>query len=510
MKETIKINLNGQLFDLDNDAYEALHNYLESIKGKFGNTPEEADEILEDIESRIAEILQQKLTKVKQVITLGDIKEIISLLGTADDMDADEEAENKENVSGKYHNQEANNKRFYRDPENRVIGGVCTGLSAYFNIDVIWIRLIFIFLFFAKFAGLIIYVVLWIVLPPAKTTAQRLEMQGKRFTLDDIEESVKKEYSKVKSSVKNIPNSKEYKNIESGLSEFFSVLGNILLVFFKVIGAIILVSLILTLVISVLGLVVGSITFLPWQFFDSWEWPHVIDVTSWSLIGICLFLVIAMPILALLTNIVRWLFNIESRNRVSAGIGATIWVLAFISLVVLLVKQGENKAFRAYDTTSYKLTLPENKTLYIGLNSDDFEDYHLRNYQVFNYRFSYDKYSDDFFKEPGIQIKTSEDEKIRLEIQKEFNSFRIGHVHDYPEELIDYNWHMSDTMLVLDKFYSCDDDDAWLLPNVQITLFLPAGQKVNFDDSVERLLDVDYAPVNRAVFEDGMLKGVKN
>jgi phage shock protein PspC (stress-responsive transcriptional regulator) len=199
MKETIKINLNGQLFDLDNDAYERLKNYLESLKSKFGASPDEAKEILEDIESRIAEILQEKLFEAKQVITLADINEIISLLGTAEDIEEPESEEESNARSTKA--QYKSSKRFYRDPQNRVFGGVCSGLSAYFNVDPIWIRLLFVFLFFANLAGLIIYVVLWIVIPPAHSTGQRLEMQGKKVTINDIEDSVKKEYEKVKTEL---------------------------------------------------------------------------------------------------------------------------------------------------------------------------------------------------------------------------------------------------------------------------------------------------------------------
>ena len=476
MKETIKINLNNQLFDLDNDAYERLKQYLDSLRTKFSTTPEEANEIVEDIESRIAEILQQKISKTKQVITLADIDEIISLIGTPEEMEEPETEEAQQSsTDGSKKSWQNTSKRLYRDPLNNIFGGVCSGLGAYFNMDPVWIRLIFVLLFFFNLAGLIIYAVLWIVLTPAYSTEQRLEMQGKKFTVNDIEDNVKREYEKVKQSVKNIPNSQAYKKAESGLSEFFRVMGDVLIVFIKVIAIIVLVSLVIGVISAILGLVIGGAAFLPWHIFDHWNWNFWwIDWPGIGFFEICLFLVIAIPIIAIIGKLFRAILNIKSPNRFAAGIGSAVWVLAFISLIVLWVVEDDRAIFKRSKTTEYMITANEGKTLYIGLKnsfSGDIEYYH-----IFDRKYMVDEKHNDFLKKPGLEIVPSSGNKATLEITRTLayfseNSSRIT-------DLIDYNWRYTDSMLVLDRYYSYDKDDFWRSAELKLKLKVPEDQEV--------------------------------
>lgn len=505
MKETIKINLSGQLFDLDSDAYDKLKSYLDSIKHRFGNSPEEAKEILEDIESRIAEILQEKLSETKQVVTLPDVEEIISLMGTAEEMDSTEDEAEEPKKSNWKHNFKGN-KRFYRDPQNKVFGGVCSGLGSYFSIDPIWIRLVFVILFFANLAGLVIYAVLWIVLPQAKTTAQRLEMQGKRVTLNDIEGSVKKEYEKVKTNVKNIPNSAGYKQAEGAVSEIFSVLGNIIIIFLKVIGAILAITLVITLVITVLGLIIGGIGFFPWNFMNDWQFPHMINWPNLSLIGLCLFLVITIPILAVLIKLFRWIFDIRSNNRVAAGIGATIWVIAFISLVVLVVVESDRGLFRKQYSSEYQISATEGKPLYIKLKNSKIDEDEVEYYQIFNYQFAYDDYRDEFLKTPSLEIIEANSDDMKLIMNRSYANFYIGKTPKNQFEIIDYGWRLSDTLLILDEYYSCDDDNAWRLPNLNLSIEIPEGQKVFIDKDIAGILDMEYMANQLVIMENSDLK----
>lgn len=509
MKETIKINLSGLLFDLDNDAYDKLKNYLDSIKQKFASSESEAEEIIEDIESRIAEILQEKISGTKQVISLSDIEEIIALMGTADEMgDADEDevaggSANSSKQSGR------NNKRFYRDPQNSILGGVSSGIAAYFNIDPLWIRLLFVFLFFANLAGLFIYIILWFVLPPAITTAQRMEMQGKQvFTLNDIEGSVRSEYEKVKTSVKNIPRSEGYKNAESALSEIFSVIGRILLVFVKIIGAIIVVSLLIAFVSTVIGLVIGGAAFMPWQFFHDWHFPHMFHWTNISLFGICLFLVLVLPIIALITKIIRLLFNIPSNNRVAAGIGATIWVIAFISLIVLLGVESDRGLFRSTEMVTKTIEVDEEKPLYVSLKKHRYDRDDFENYQVFNFKFAYDKYDDDFYKRPELVVEESETDKVKLRIEYSYANFKVGRVPNNMHQVVDYYWHVNDTALILDEYYVCDDDEAWRVPFVTLKLEIPEGRKVYFDDDLQKLFNEEDYSGQKYKMVDGKLETI--
>lgn len=192
MKKTLTINISGLVFHIDEDAYDVLRNYIEQISAYFINE-EESREIISDVESRIAELFQENLKDKNQVVTIGLINQVIDRLGKPEDF-AQEGNESEES----YHKNYRTNKRMFRDPDSRVLGGVCSGMGAYFQIDPLVIRIIFLVLFFGFGTGLIIYLVLWIVIPAAETTAQKLQMRGEPVNLHNIKRSVKDEFDNVK------------------------------------------------------------------------------------------------------------------------------------------------------------------------------------------------------------------------------------------------------------------------------------------------------------------------
>ncbi len=490
MKETVKVNLGGQLFDLDSDAFEKLKKYLDSLKRKFSASPKEAEEIVEDIEIRIAELLAAKISDKKQVISLADVEEVISQLGTAEEMD-EPESEETEQPSSKSKGQSRSKKRFYRDTENSVLGGVCSGLSAYFDIDPIWIRLIFVILFFAPFAGLLIYIILWIVIPQARTTAQKLEMRGKPVNISNIEESVKDEFDKVKSKIKDIPNSKGYQNIESGLSEFFRVLGNALLVFIKVLGILIGVFLLLAFIFAIIGIVAGGALFFPGEWFNTWDWPHFGFWPHFTITGICLFLVIIIPIIAVLVKIIKLLFGIKTQNQVAAGLGATIWVLALITFIVMLASDIDRGTFRNTEHTKYSFDISTNEPLFIGVDVQDNSNHQFEHYQFFDREFVWDEWNNDYLAHPKVIIKRSKSNQIKLDIYKTYLHFQVGKKPSKWEKLADYEWRMSDSQLILDEFYIVDDDYIWRIPKVRVVITVPEGLDITCDESAINILGIN-------------------
>lgn len=492
MKETVKVNLNGQLFDLDSDAYEKLKRYLDTLHRKFGVSPEEAGEIIEDIEARIAELLATRINEKKQVITLADVEEIISQLGTPEELEDEEIGDEEKATSAKSSgNQTTHKKRFYRDTENSILGGVGSGLGAYFNIDPIWIRLLFVVLFFANLAGLLIYIVLWVVIPPARTTAQKLEMQGKPVNINNIEESVKEEFNKVSSSIKNIPNSKGYKNIESGLSEFFRALGNILLVLLKIVGIIVGVSLLLAFIFTIIGVVAGGALFFPGQWFNNWNWFHFGGWPHLTLAGMCLLIIVILPIIAVLVKIVKLMFGVKTRNNVAAGLGATVWVVALITFIVLIVTDIERGTFRNTDYTEYYFEIEDSNTLYIDVDLRDNSNHQLEYYQFFDREFVWDEWSDDYLDSPEVILKRSTDDRIKLEIHKSYLDFQVGKKPSGWNKLADYNWRVSDSRLVLDEYYSVDEDYIWRLPKVKVVVIVPEDVDVVCSNRANNKLDVN-------------------
>ena len=146
MKITVSINLGGYSFNIDEDAYAELKRYLKNLELHFAGE-ESSSEILSDIETRMAELFRTKITSYKQVITIEDVRQAISILGTPEDIsDNDGSSAHEKFSSPGYH-------RMYRDTDHRLIGGVCSGMGAYWNIDPVIIRIIFVALAFAGGLG---------------------------------------------------------------------------------------------------------------------------------------------------------------------------------------------------------------------------------------------------------------------------------------------------------------------------------------------------------------------
>ena len=194
MKITVSINLGGYSLNIDEDAYAELKMYLRNLELHFARE-ESSSEILSDIETRMAELFRAKLTAYKQVINIDDVRQVISVLGTPEDISDNEDPSAREKfASPGYH-------RMYRDPDHRVIGGVCSGMGAYWDIDPVIVRVIFVALAFAGI-GVLIYLILYIAIPEAKTTAQKIEMHGNPVNIHNIKDSVKKEFNDVRKNMK--------------------------------------------------------------------------------------------------------------------------------------------------------------------------------------------------------------------------------------------------------------------------------------------------------------------
>jgi len=194
MKITVSINLGGYSFNIDEDAYSELKRYLKSLEFHFA-VEESSSEILSDIEARMAEIFKARMNQFKQVISLDDVKYAISVLGTPEDISDNESSSGSRTGSSGYH-------RMYRDTDHRIIGGVCSGMGAYWNFEPWIIRVIFVALAMVGGLGLLVYLVLYIVLPEARTTAQKIEMKGDPVNIHNIKEAVKREFDNVRKNMK--------------------------------------------------------------------------------------------------------------------------------------------------------------------------------------------------------------------------------------------------------------------------------------------------------------------
>ncbi|HQP04943.1 MAG TPA: PspC domain-containing protein [Bacteroidales bacterium] len=208
MKKTVSINLNGLIFNIDEDAFMVLSDYLEKLKAYFSKK-EEGEEIMSDIELRIAEIFTSKISPSKLVINISDVEEVMNTMGRVEEIcDGDSSTD-----TGSRAGEKKNQKKFFRDTDNRLLGGVCAGLSHYSGINLLAIRILFVvfFLFSAGFVTLV-YFILWLIVPKAVTVADRLEMKGKDINISNIENTIKEEYKEVKENFRKMKNSKNFQD----------------------------------------------------------------------------------------------------------------------------------------------------------------------------------------------------------------------------------------------------------------------------------------------------------
>lgn len=208
MKKTFTINLSGRVFHIEEDAYNVLQKYLVNLQNYFGKE-EEGKEITSDIEARIAEIFSQKTEDGKNAVTLECVNEVIETMGTPEFFE--EEIGAEEPLAG----QKKPKRRLYRHPDQKVLGGVCGGIAVYLNMDVVLVRIIFVLLAFVTTgAAVLAYLILWIAVPKAVTTAQRLEMMGEEVTVKNIEKFIKEEVDSVKESYNKFTKTETFKTKE--------------------------------------------------------------------------------------------------------------------------------------------------------------------------------------------------------------------------------------------------------------------------------------------------------
>lgn len=175
------------IFNIDEDAYEVLKKYLDDIEARYRQEAGK-DEIMDDIESRIAEELEKLRGTHKEVIVLSNVETVVRILGRVEDFDT-ATAPSTNEATGQ--SSESSHKRLYRNPDDTVFAGVASGLAIYFGLDVVLVRLLFVICIFAGGFSIPLYIILWIITPKAITPTQKAEMRGEPLTIKKIVDEVK-------------------------------------------------------------------------------------------------------------------------------------------------------------------------------------------------------------------------------------------------------------------------------------------------------------------------------
>ena len=279
MKKTFNINLGGIVFHIDEDAYDLLDKYLSNLRIHFSKE-EGAEEIVHDMELRISELFSERLNEKKQVITLKDVEEIIAQMGKPEEFSEDTTQDTSE-----YIKEEKGPKRLFRDPDNKVIGGVCSGIAAYLGWDVTAVRIIFIALAlpFILNGSLILngvviaYIIAWIIIPEANTATEKLSMKGMKVNVENIGKTVTDGFEKVNDYVK----SDKPRSILHKIGEAIVSVVGFLVKAVLVIAAICFTPVLFILLVvcfSLLMAAIGVIGSLPAFFY------HAMPVVDWSVV----------------------------------------------------------------------------------------------------------------------------------------------------------------------------------------------------------------------------------
>jgi phage shock protein PspC (stress-responsive transcriptional regulator) len=489
MNQTVTANISGIVFHIEIDAYDKLKIYLAEIKKHFENA-DEREEIMADIEARIAEIFKSKLNDQVQVITNANVEEVIQLMGQPEDF-ADNKDEDEKNQ-----NQQTNyttGKRVYRSGDDKILAGVCSGIAAYFGFDPIWLRLVFAIAFFVFGFGFPLYIILWIIIPEAKTRAQKLEMRGEPVNIDNIEKTIKKEAEEFSNRVKNWEKTGGAKKVEKGLQNFVNFLVQIITVFIKtfakIIGAVLFfvgILLVMILVGGAFGLKTITIDGNYVSIFTLDDFAQVFFENSdqYTLALIAALLIIIAPIFTFIYSGLKLMLNIKSNHKIISLVMFILFTLG-IALAVTVGYQVSSE-FKREATVKKIIRLENFNTLYIDLYNYDKNSFVIngkpRNFKPFYF-------TDDsiYFSYPEIDVMYTAGDSAFVEVVKTAHGFLQKEAENRADN-ISFNFYQKDSTLYFNQFFTSIKEDKIRGQKVNITLFLPLNKAVHFTTKSKKII----------------------
>jgi len=548
MKKTLSINVSGIIFHIEEDGYETLRKYLDSINRYFSSF-EDSSEIIADIENRIAEIFLSKLNEGKQVITAEDVSQLIVIMGNVNDFKAAEEndfvGEQPKKESQTKSAQPSAPKKLVRNQSNKILGGVCSGLAYYFEIDPVWPRLIFALLtlgygggiivyiilwialpvealeeetgvkkmyrnpeskvlggvaggiaaffgsdvvlirvlfgiltFFGGF-GIILYIILWVSIPEAKTITEKMEMQGEPVTLSNIESSVKKSLNEKDAEESTLAKIIlfPFRILAAVLTFIAKILGPVFKVFVDVLRIMIGVVILLlgiALVLSVLlafGLLFGIISSssLPAWHIEGISFPveaFKATFSTWTIFAAFLAAFVPALFIQLLGSSI-----IAKRIVFRPYVGWTLFVLFFVSVITLSIslpriifsfkEDGDYKVEKTFDMNG--------KTMVFKVNETGLDDYRVTDLTIKGY--------------DGKQLKLVE----RFIAQGPNHKKAIENA-----QMVTYNVQQADSVITFDSNITFNKDAQFRAQRLEMDLYIPYNTEFVISEELWRLIDNNY------------------
>ena len=494
MRKTLNINLGGIAFIIDENAFELLHNYLEALKAKF-KSETERDEIINDIEARIAEMLNQKLGDRKEVVSIDDVQYVTSQMGRPEDI-AGEESSATENTSGNtststtYTSTAPVKRRLFRDPDDAKVGGVISGLCHYFGInDPVWVRLAVVILCFVSFGTMIlIYFLLLIVIPKAYTSAEKLQMKGEPVNISTIEKEIKDAAHRTGESLNNL------RNEDGFLSKIGHLIVTLFTVFAKIVaGFIIFIGLVVlfALIAGMLGVTIAGnalFTEAPRLLVDN---PHTITLFN---IGIVLF--IAAPVIAIIYAALRAILGGKGRAPWLKWTLLGAWWVGVFLIGYAVIENIGNFGSSGTKLDRFALMQPTNGNIQVQLTDsvgnpllpeeDETEqDVQVGFHGVVINGVDFKDAASINVGKPELQLAASPNDSFYVDkIITSRGKSKTDAIKN--TEYVRYNFSQRDSVLNLPAVAWLDKTGKYRAQNVRIRLSIPEGKHLSFGDNIDK------------------------
>jgi len=482
MNKTTSINLGGYFFHIDEDAFRKLSNYFDAVKRSL--SPDGREEIINDIESRISELFTEKLGTTKQVIGLKEVDDIISIMGQPEDYKIEDET-TKNDFQTNY-TKTSSAKKLYRDKENSFLGGVLSGLGHYLGVDPLWLRIIMVILFFGFGTGLIVYIILWILIPKAVTTSQKLEMKGEPINISNIEKKVKEGFNEISDKFSNLDHDKIASNAKTGAEKIGNTISEIVISFFNVISKIIGGFIVLFTSMALISVIIGGIammffTAMPDNFlYNHIHTPFSFETPIW-LQGLLLIIVVGIPLFFLLILGLKLLTTrIKSiGNTINYSLLA-IWIIGLASVLFLAIKEISQNAYTGKDLEKVAINIKPTDTLNIKFISNNLYSKDSNEYENFEVIHNEADKAIIFSNTVSIKIVETNEPNAFLQIEKSAEGSSIKKAKETAEK-INYNVKIENNNLILDNYWITDLANKKHDQEVELFLYLPKGTLFKVD-----------------------------
>ncbi len=499
MNKILNINLGGYALTIDDDAYEYLSAYLDSIRRRFSES-EGRDEIIGDIEARIGELISQSMG-TRTIVMLPDAEAAVAVMGKPEDFGGEESTASSGGAgSSKKSGKTAvrTGKRLFRDEEDAVVAGVCSGLSAYFGIqDPVWMRLIFVLLAFASFGFWApAYVLIWILVAPAKTAADRLAMRGEQVNMDNIAREVEEGFDRLGKKVNEFSTDATKKgssgaqNVMStgvtAIGQAFGLVLRFLAKFAALIAILIGISIFLGLGAGWIGSIIALMVGAPYveyfsPFSSGWTWFGILN----------LFFLLGIPAIALVLFFSRLLF----KTRTPSWVNGTLTGLFILSVITgFAMLPFGIKEYSQSGSISKEIDLSELRTDTLRVEAvADLLGGRYHNHNDFN------------FDEDGIRIN-EEGMEMRCPLEIRVNPSRDGQYHctqiiksqgssslaaQENANRVGYSAGFSGNALRVPTAYKVAKGEKWRGQRVRINIEVPVGKSITFDEAIHEYAGAD-------------------